>query len=94
MPFIARRAGSDELFTMSRASQGTVEGLLSAIGETSSARRTFDLWVPQQLTLRGQPAPPDIAMAVVLDKILSMGYEPDGFIEAEGGRTYRFKMMA
>jgi hypothetical protein len=32
-------------------------------------------------------------MAVILDKILGMGYEPDGFSEADGGRIYRYKVM-
>jgi hypothetical protein len=32
-------------------------------------------------------------MAVILDKILGLGFEPDGFAEAEGGRLYRYKLM-
>ena len=54
---------------------------------------SFELWIPQHLTLRGQSAPADVAMAVILDKILGMGYEPDGFSEADGGRIYRYRVM-
>ena len=45
------------------------------------------------MSLRGQTARADVAMAVILDKILGMGYEPDGFAEAEGGRVYRYRVI-
>ena len=45
------------------------------------------------MTLSGQSARADVAMAVILDKILGMGYEPDGFSEADGGRIYRYRVM-
>ena len=32
-------------------------------------------------------------MALVLNKILGMGFTVDGFTEAEGGRVYRYKVM-
>jgi len=35
----------------------------------------------------------DVAGAVILDKILGMGFMPDGFSEAEGGRVYRYKAL-
>lgn len=77
---------------MNKPSISTVESLLSQIdGLASNSNRTFELWVPRNLTLRGQPARGDVAMAIVLDKILGKGYEPDGFIEGENGRTYRYK---
>jgi hypothetical protein len=78
---------------MSRSSQGTVEGLLSELDSiTPPCSQSFELWVPQELTLRGKPAGLDVAMAIVLDKILGMGFQPDGFSEAEGGRVYRYKV--
>jgi hypothetical protein len=79
---------------MSRSSQGTVEGLISELaGIAPAGSQSFELWVPQELTLRGKPAPLDAAMAIVLDKILGMGYTVDGFTAAEGGRVYRYKVM-
>ena len=76
---------------MNRLPSGTLEALLAEIGGFESASPRFELWVPQHLTLRGEPTRTDVAMAVVLDKVLGMGYEPDGFTEAEGGRIYRYK---
>jgi hypothetical protein len=32
-------------------------------------------------------------MAIVLDKILGMGFTVDGFTAAESGRIYRYKRM-
>jgi len=43
--------------------------------------------------LKGKPFRHDFAMAVVLNKILGMGFTVDGFTEAEGGRVYRYKVM-
>ena len=79
---------------MSRPSQGTVESVISELGSIAPAgSQSFELWIPQQLTLRGQPVRADVAGAVILDKILSMGFMPDGFSEAEGGRVYRYKAL-
>ena len=77
---------------MSRPSQSTVEAILSQLDEIPTSP-TFELWIPQHLTLRGAVARADVAMAVIGDKILGMGYMPDGFSEAAGGRIYRYKMM-
>jgi hypothetical protein len=77
---------------MSRPSQSTVEAVLSQLDAIPSGQN-FELWVPQQMTLRGQVARHDVAMAVILDKILGMGCEPDGFLEADGGRIFRYKVM-
>jgi len=77
---------------MSPPLQSTVEAVLSQVDSIPSGP-SFELWIPQHLTLRGQSAPADVAMAVILDKILGMGYEPDGFSEADGGRIYRYRVM-
>ena len=45
-----------------------------------------------QYHLEGEPAPADLAMAIILDKILSKGYEPNGFTEEVGGKLYRYKL--
>ena len=79
---------------MSRSSQSSVEGLISELGGIASpGSQSFELWVPQELTLRGKPVRLDVAMAIVLDKILGMGFTVDGFTAAEGGRLYRYKVM-
>lgn len=77
---------------MNRPSQSTVEAVLSQL-DTIPSGASFELWIPQHLTLGGQPARADVAGAVILDKILGMDYEPDGFTEADGGRVYRYKVM-
>ncbi len=70
---------------------GTVEELLREIGSWSTDASATDLWVPQQLTLNGNPVQQDAAMAIVLDKILGLGLFPDGFSEGAGGRFYRYR---
>jgi len=76
---------------MIRPSKGTVETLLSDIGGAASGNQSFDLWVPNDLTLRGRPACTDIAMTIVLDKVRTMGFEPDGFVQTKNGRVYKYK---
>ena len=77
---------------MNMPSQITVEELISQLeGISPGSEQGFELWVPKHLTFRGQPTRSDIAMAIILDKILGKGYEPDGFSDAEGGRIYRYK---
>ena len=60
-------------------------------GVAPSGCQNFELWVPNELTLKGKAIRHDFAMAVVLNKILGMGYTVDGFREGEGGRFYIYK---
>jgi hypothetical protein len=77
---------------MERPMHKTVEALLSELEACEvSSKRSLEFWVPQQLTFRGQPVQHDVAMAIILDNILSKGYEPDGFAEVNGGRIYKYK---
>ena len=78
---------------MSRPLQMTVEAVLLQL-DSIPGGPSFELWIPQHLTLRGQPARADVAMSIILDKILGMGFAPDGFSEGDGGRVYRYKEMA
>lgn len=80
---------------MDKPSQSTVEAVLSYLDTIPTAEgQPFELWIPQHLTSRGQPVGADAAMAIICDKILDMGYFPDGFAEADGGRVYRYRVMA
>jgi hypothetical protein len=59
--------------------------------EPASSIERFELDVPQHLTLRGRPVPPDIAMAVILDALFAKGFDPDGFEPRPSGRRYRYR---
>ena len=77
-----------------RPSQGSVEMLLAQLEKIPKGQdEGFELLVPWRLTLRGQPASRDVAMASVLNKVIGMAYEPCSFTETEGGRLYKFKLM-
>jgi hypothetical protein len=76
---------------MNRPSQGSVESLLSELDTIVTSPDGFELWIPANLTLNSNPIRTDVAMTIVLDKILGMGFQPDGFIESKGGRIYRYK---
>ena len=53
----------------------------------------FELSISNSFTFAGKPDIVGAGMAVVLDKILGMGYEPDGFEQKAGFRSYRYKKM-
>ena len=49
------------------------------------------LKVPDRLSLRGNSVPPDIALSILADRLLTKGYEPDGFEATEDGQIVRCK---
>ena len=79
-----------------RAATGTVESLLAHVENMPGADEpgrpaSFDLWVPDALTFRGQAVAQNLAMAMVLDAILAKQCSPDGFEPGENGRLYRYE---
>ena len=77
---------------MEHQSLGRVEDLLSQIANIPDNQTTIDLWVPQRLSLHERPVALDIAMARALDALLEKGFFPDGFIQGEGGRHYKYRL--
>jgi hypothetical protein len=77
---------------MNRPLESTVEAILSQL-DGIPIGPSFELWIPQRLTLRGQPVRADVAMAIIGDRILGMGYMPDGFAQADDGRVYKYTSM-
>jgi len=69
----------------------SVEALLRKIDQISPQTTDFDLWVPRRLTLHGVEAPSDVAMAVVLDRLLGEGFMPAGFTQGVDDRTYHYR---
>jgi hypothetical protein len=53
----------------------------------------FQLNVSDSFTFDGKPDTMGAGKAVLLDKILAVGYEPDGFEQKSGFRLYRYKKM-
>ncbi len=39
----------------------------------------------------GRPVRQGIAMAIIVDRLSAFKLAPDGFLQGEGGRTYRYK---
>ena len=71
----------------------TVEELLAQVNSVDPKRgdSSFTLWVPGSLTLGGNPVAQDVAMAVVLDRVLAKGFFPDGFVAEGTGRRYNYR---
>ena len=77
---------------MEQQNFGRVEDLLSQIAGVQDDQTTFELWVPEKLSLHDQPVALDIAMAIALDALLKKEMFPDGFIQGEGGRYYKYRL--
>ena len=69
---------------------GTVEDLIHQVESWSPDAVCAELWVPERLTLRGDPIAQDVAMTILTDKLLSLDYFPDGFSASLAGRLYRY----
>jgi len=82
-------AASTEAQSTESASN-SVERLQAEISAISPQQATLELWVPDGLTLRGIPIATDIAMSIILDQLLSVGYFPQGIESREGGRLCRY----
>lgn len=75
---------------LERAFHGTVEQLVAEVDALPSGSTSLELWVPNHLTLRGEVVSKDIAMAVLLDKVLEHGLHPQGFTPHPAGAVYRY----
>jgi len=72
-----------------RSKTGTVEDLLTVVNGWSSLI-PLNLWVPERLTLNGDPVAIDIALAIVVDAALAIGLLPKGSTEEDGGMLCHF----
>jgi len=76
---------------MSEPATGTIEDLLAKVDAIPEGTKTFELYVPQSLTMEGRSVAQNLAMAVVLDRLLGKGLCPDGFVQRPTGRLYKYK---
>jgi hypothetical protein len=53
----------------------------------------FQLAISDSFTFAGQPDTIGAGMAVMLDKILGLGYEPKGFDQKDGYKLYTYQQM-
>jgi hypothetical protein len=54
---------------------------------------SFKLAISNSFTFVGHPDTMGAGMAIILDKILGLEYEPDGFEQMDGFKLYRYKKM-
>lgn len=53
----------------------------------------FELAISDIFTFKGKLDRVGFGMALILNRILAMGYEPDGFEQKEGFRLYKYKKV-
>jgi len=70
----------------------TVESIVERVRSAPSVANggNFDLWVPDNLSLQGNPVASDIAMTVILNALLARDLFPNGFSPGVGGRMYHY----
>ena len=78
---------------MNGPSQGTLEAIFSRLEEIPTVQdfdRDFELFIPNQLTLSGQPVDRHKALNMILEKIYTKGYQPDSFNQTAGGSLAKY----
>mgnify|MGYP001560259863 CR=1 FL=1 len=70
----------------------TEDGLKHLELHTPSGDR-FNLAISDNFTFAGEPDVMGAGMAVLLDKILGLGFEPDGFEQKSRFKLYAYKKM-
>jgi hypothetical protein len=81
----------DACRAMTEPTTGSVEELLAKVEALPEGTKSFELFVPQDLTMQGRPVAQNMAMALVLDRLLGRGLFPDGFEQRPTGRRYKYK---
>ncbi len=78
--------------TDARPGSGTVESILGEIDAlpADGEPKRLELWIPDALTLLGQPISNDVGMAVILDALLAKSFSPDGVQAERRGRVCRY----
>jgi Cysteine-rich CPCC len=67
-----------------------VESILADVDVRAPGKSDFSLWIPEQLSFKNELVPQDLAMALVLDRLLGHGLFPAGFEQHSGGRVYHY----
>ena len=71
----------------------TTEEGIKALEAHPPSGDTFNLAISESFTFAGKPDTTGAGMAVLLDKILGLGYQPDGFDQKSGFKLYKYKKM-
>ena len=68
-----------------------LEGLITSISSITNGQRSFQIFVPSQLSEGGNPTSQDVALAQIVGKIREHGLLPAGFQQQTNGRLYTFE---
>jgi hypothetical protein len=71
----------------------TAEEGLAYLESNPPSEAAFQLTISDSFTFAGKPDTIGAGMAVLLDKILGLGYMPDGFEQRSGFRLYGYKKL-
>ena len=71
----------------------SVESLREEATSLAVGADRFELSLPEALSVGGSPVPKDLAMAVLLDAILALGFMPDGVTTGATGAIYRYRRV-
>jgi hypothetical protein len=69
----------------------SVEEGIAYLKTNAPSDSAFELDISDAFTFKGKPDSIGAGMAVLLDKILGAGYEPNGFEQKPGFKIYRYK---
>ena len=76
---------------MAEAIIRTAEEGLKHLQVNPPSGESFQLLISEGFTFAGEPDVTGAGGAVILDRILGLGYWPDGFEQQNGFKIYRYK---
>ena len=78
---------------MNEAFFKSAEEVLAYLETDQPTGGLFQIAISDSFTFAGQPDTMGAGMAVILDKILGLGYEPDGFDQKDGYKLYNYERV-
>ena len=73
-----------------RSATGTLEALTATLDAAPVGAAEFELWVPAQITLNGEPVERAVVLPLLANRARERGLRPGSEEPGEGGRLVRF----
>jgi hypothetical protein len=78
-------------FVLGRPETGTLDDLLAEVADVHLGQ-SIELWIPNNLTFKGQPIEHSVGMAMIEDATVQRGLVREGAIPGHEGVSYQYKL--
>jgi len=89
---VAKASGSVYVFGNLSKIIKTAEEAVAYLEEHPPTTAAFQLAISDSFAFGGNPDVMGAGMAFLMDRILGLGYWPDGFVQKDGFKLYQYKL--